>query len=42
MAEKLSVDGAQAHLEAADVALILIDAVEGVTADDATDCRVCA
>src|SRR5208337_5622833 len=32
MAEKLSVVMARKHLEAADVALILIDAVEGVTA----------
>jgi GTP-binding protein len=36
MAEKLSVVMARKHLEAADVALILIDAVEGVTAGDAT------
>ena len=36
MAEKLSVVMARKHLEAADVALILIDAVEGVTASDAT------
>jgi GTP-binding protein len=36
MAEKLSVVMARKHLEAADVALMLIDAVEGVTASDAT------
>ena len=36
MAEKLSVVMARKHLEAADVALIMIDAVEGVTAGDAT------
>ena len=36
MAEKLSVVMARKHLEAADVALILIDAAEGVTASDAT------
>jgi len=36
MAEKLSVVMARKHLEAADVALVLIDAVEGVTASDAT------
>ena len=36
MAEKLSVVMARKHLEAADVALIIIDAVEGVTAGDAT------
>jgi len=36
MAEKLSVVMARKHLEAADVAMILIDAVEGVTASDAT------
>src|SRR5271157_1102798 len=36
MAEKLSVVKARKHLDAADVALILIDAVEGVTASDAT------
>jgi GTP-binding protein len=36
MAEKLSVVMARKHLDAADVALILIDAVEGVTASDAT------
>ena len=35
MAEKLSVVMARKHLEAADVALLLIDAVEGVTALDA-------
>jgi GTP-binding protein len=35
MAEKLSVVMARKHLEAADVALMLIDAVEGVTAVDA-------
>ena len=36
MAEKLSVVMARKHLEAADVALMVIDAVEGVTASDAT------
>ena len=36
MAEKLSVVMARKHLEAADIALLLIDAVEGVTALDAT------
>jgi len=36
MAEKLSVVMARKHLEAADVALLLIDATEGVTASDAT------
>src|SRR5271165_2133705 len=36
MAEKLSVVMARKHLEAADVALMLIDATEGVTASDAT------
>jgi GTP-binding protein len=36
MAEKLSVVMAIRHLEAADVALLLIDATEGVTASDAT------
>ena len=36
MAEKLSVVMARKHLEAADVALMIIDAVEGVTASDAT------
>jgi GTP-binding protein len=36
MAEKISVVMARRHLEAADVALVLIDAVEGVTASDAT------
>jgi GTP-binding protein len=35
MAEKLSVVMARKHIEAADVALLLIDAVEGVTALDA-------
>ena len=35
MAEKLSVIMARKHLEAADVALLVIDAVEGVTAIDA-------
>ena len=35
MAEKLSVVMARKHLESADVALVLIDAVEGVTALDA-------
>jgi GTP-binding protein len=35
MAEKLSVIMARKHLEAADIALILIDATEGVTALDA-------
>ena len=36
MAEKLSVIMARRHLEAADVALLIIDATEGVTAIDAT------
>ncbi len=36
MAEKLSVIMARRHLEAADVALLVIDATEGVTAADAT------
>jgi len=36
MAEKLSVVMARKHLEAADVALLVIDAIEGVTALDAT------
>jgi GTP-binding protein len=36
MAEKLSVVMARKHLEAADVALVIIDAVEGVTGSDAT------
>ena len=36
MAEKLSVIMARKHLEAADVALLIIDATEGVTAPDAT------
>jgi GTP-binding protein len=36
MAEKLSVVMARRHLEAADVALVMIDATEGVTASDAT------
>ena len=36
MAEKLSVVMARKHLEAADLALIIIDATEGVTAGDAT------
>ena len=36
MAEKLSVVMARRHLEAADVALLLIDATEGVTSSDAT------
>ncbi len=36
MAEKLSVVMARKHLEGADVALMLIDAVEGVTSSDAT------
>ncbi len=36
MAEKLSVVMARRHLEAADVALLVIDATEGVTASDAT------
>src|SRR6185295_736905 len=35
MAEKLSVVMARKHLEAADVSLLIIDAVEGVTALDA-------
>ena len=36
MAEKLSVVMARKHLESADVALLVLDAVEGVTALDAT------
>jgi GTPase len=36
MAEKLSVVMARRHLEAADIALLVIDATEGVTASDAT------
>lgn len=36
MAEKMSVVMARKHLEAADVALLVIDATEGVTAADAT------
>jgi len=36
MAEKMSVVMARKHLEAADVALVIIDATEGVTANDAT------
>lgn len=36
MAEKLSVVMARKHLEAADIALLVLDAVEGVTALDAT------
>jgi GTPase len=36
MAEKLSVIMARKHLEAADAALLVIDATEGVTASDAT------
>jgi GTP-binding protein len=36
MAEKLSVVMARRHLEAADVALLVIDATEGVTGSDAT------
>ena len=36
MAEKMSVVMARRHLEAADVALLVIDAAEGVTAADAT------
>jgi GTP-binding protein len=36
MAEKLSVVMARRHLEAADVALVVIDATEGVTGADAT------
>ena len=36
MAEKLSVVMARRHLEAADVALLVIDASQGVTASDAT------
>jgi len=36
MAEKMSVVMARRHLEAADVALVMIDAMEGVTASDAT------
>ncbi len=36
LAEKLSVVMARRHLEAADVSLLILDAVEGVTASDAT------
>ena len=36
MAEKLSVVMARKHLEASDIALIVVDASEGVTASDAT------
>ncbi len=36
MAEKLSVIMSRKHLEAADVALLIIDATEGVTGNDAT------
>lgn len=36
MAEKLSVVMARKHLEAADVSLVIIDAVEGITSSDAT------
>jgi GTP-binding protein len=36
MAEKLSVVMARKHLEAADVALMIVDAAEGVTSSDAT------
>ena len=36
MAEKMSVVMARRHLEAADVSLLVIDAIEGVTASDAT------
>lgn len=36
MAEKMSVVMARRHLEAADVALLIIDATEGVTSSDAT------
>jgi GTP-binding protein len=36
MAEKLSVVMARRHLEAADVSILMIDAVEGVTGSDAT------
>jgi GTPase len=36
MAEKMSVVMARKHLQAADVALLVIDATEGVTASDAT------
>ena len=36
MAEKLSVVMARKHLEAADVALMIVDATEGVTSSDAT------
>jgi GTPase len=36
MAEKLSVVMARKHLEAADLSLIVIDAVEGITSSDAT------
>ena len=40
MAEKLSVVMARKHLEAADIALLVIDATEGVSALDATDRRI--
>ncbi len=40
MAEKLSVVMARKHLEAADVALIVIDAVEGVTGGRRDYCRL--
>ena len=36
MAEKLSVVMARKHLEAADIALLVVDATEGVTSSDAT------
>ncbi len=36
MAEKLSVVMARKHLEAADLSLVVIDAVEGITSSDAT------
>ncbi|MFZ0708277.1 MAG: ribosome biogenesis GTPase Der [Candidatus Korobacteraceae bacterium] len=36
MAEKLSVVMARKHLEAADVSLVVMDAVEGITSSDAT------
>ena len=41
MAEKLSVVMARKHLEAADIALLVIDATEGVSQLDAVDRRIC-
>ena len=40
MAEKLSVVMARKHLEAADIALLVIDATEGVSQLDATIARI--